>query len=258
MQKEISKRLRLYAVAAVLLAVVLGSVCYQFGYIPPTLIPPVTTAMPTFASFGQLHDFLEKSQPQGWYSYRDAKGDVTVFLSPITIGTAPEALFAGDTRFGQEMSNLEHSTTNIQVTGVDEADSVKTDGHGYIYLITGNNITILKGYPPEEAQIVSVIALADMSPLGIFVNGDRLAVLGGKYNTAQTAYYDVRWSYFTDTSTYAKIYDVTNRSKPEHASILHSRSLARLHYRHSQPAKDRDQRKLKGSRCNGSTLLQYD
>jgi uncharacterized secreted protein with C-terminal beta-propeller domain len=216
MQKEISKRLRLYAVAAVLLAVVLGSVCYQFGYIPPNLIPSVTTAMPTFASFGQLHDFLEKnSQPQGWYSYRDANGGVTAFLSPSTLGLAPEAIFAGDAKFVQEMSDLQHSTTNIQVTGVDEADSVKTDDHGYIYLITGNNITILKGYPPEEAQIVSVINLTDMSPLGIFVNGDRLAVLGGKYNTAQTLYYDVRWSYFTDTSTYAKIYDVTNRSEPE-------------------------------------------
>jgi uncharacterized secreted protein with C-terminal beta-propeller domain len=171
--------------------------------------------MATFDSFGQLQDFLQKrSQPQGWYSYRDANGGVTLFLSPSTMGAAPEATFAGDAKLQQTVSDLEHSTTNIQVTGVDEADSVKTDDHGYIYLITGNNITILKGYPPEEAQIVSVITLTDMSPLGIFINGNRLAVLGGKYNTAQTSSYDFRWSYFTDTSTYAKVYDVTNRSKP--------------------------------------------
>jgi uncharacterized secreted protein with C-terminal beta-propeller domain len=215
MQKEISKRLRIYVVAAVLLAVVLGSVCYQLGYVPQIPITPTNTAMATFDSFGQLQDFLQKrSQPQGWYSYRDANGGVTLFLSPSTMGAAPEATFAGDAKLQQTVSDLEHSTTNIQVTGVDEADSVKTDDHGYIYLITGNNVTILKGYPPEEAQIVSVITLTDMSPLGIFINGNRLAVLGGKYNTAQTSSYDFRWSYFTDTSTYAKVYDVTNRSKP--------------------------------------------
>lgn len=219
MQKEITKRVRLYGVAAILLALLLVSVCYQFGYIPH--IPfPTTSAMATFGSSEELHDFLKsKSQPQGWYTYRDAQGGVSVFLSPSTNGVGPQALFDTNTKLGEalskELSNLQHSTTNIQVSGVDEADSVKTDDHGYIYLIAGNNITILKGYPPENASIVSVIAFTDMSPLGIFVNGDRLTVLGAKYNVAQTLYNDVRWSYFTDTSTYAKIYDVSNRSQPE-------------------------------------------
>jgi len=213
MQKEITKRARFYGVAAILLAIVLVSMCYQLGYLPQ--IPNSTTsAMATFASFEELHDFLKKnSQPQGWYVYKDALGGATVFLSPATRG--PQALMEGNTQFGEVISDLQHSTTNVQVTGVDEADSVKTDDHGYIYLITGNNITILKGYPPEEAEIVSVITFTDISPVGIFVDGDRLAVLGSKYNSAQTTYYDVRWSYFTDVSTYAKIYDVSNRSEPE-------------------------------------------
>jgi uncharacterized secreted protein with C-terminal beta-propeller domain len=213
MQKEISKRARLYGAAAILLAIVLASICYELGYIPQ--IPsPTTSAMATFASFEELHSFLKKnSQPQGWYVFNDAQGGATVFLSPATRG--PQALIEGNTKFGETISDLQHSTTNVQVRGVDEADSVKTDDNGYIYLITGNNITILKGYPPEEAEIVAVIAFTDMYPVGIFVDGDRLAVLGSKYNTAQTAYYDVRWSYFTDVSTYAKIYDVSNRSDPE-------------------------------------------
>jgi uncharacterized secreted protein with C-terminal beta-propeller domain len=213
MQKEISKRARLYGAAAILLAIVLASICYELGFIPQ--IPsPTTSAMATFASFEELHSFLKKnSQPQGWYVFNDAQGGATFFLSPATRG--PQALIEGNTKFGETISDLQHSTTNVQVTGVDEADSVKTDDHGYIYLITGNNITILKGYPPEGAEIVAVIAFTDMYPVGIFVDGDRLAVLGSKYNTAQTAYYDVRWSYFTDVSTYAKIYDVSNRSDPE-------------------------------------------
>jgi len=221
MQKEITKRVRFYGVAAILLALLLVSVIYQFGYI--SHVPfPTTSAMATFGSFGELHDFLKsKSQPQGWYTYRDAQGGVSVFLSPSTQVVGPQGVFAtnalGETVRALEASPLEHSTTNIQVSGVDEADSVKTDDHGYIYLITGNNITILKGYPPEEAEIVSVITFTDLSPLGIFVNGDRLTVLGAKYNVAPTPYngISIRWSYFTDTSTYAKIYDVSNRSQPE-------------------------------------------
>lgn len=213
MQKEITKRARFYGVAAILLAIVLVSMCYQLGYLPQ--IPNSTTsAMATFASFEELHDFLKKnSQPQGWYVYKDALGGATLFLSPATRG--PQALIEGNSQFGEVLSDLQHSTTNVQVTGVDEADSVKTDDHGYIYLITGNNVTILKGYPPEEAEIVSVIAFTDISPVGIFVDGDRLAVLGSKYNSVQTTFYDVRWSYFADVSTYAKIYDVSNRSEPE-------------------------------------------
>jgi uncharacterized secreted protein with C-terminal beta-propeller domain len=216
LQKEITKRARLYGVAAVLLAILLVSVCIQFGVIPQPNLVPTTSAMATFGSFEELHNFLKNnSRPQGWYTSRDAQGGVTIFLSP-TQQNVPQTLFQGDSKFSEAVSqDLQHSTTNIQVSGVDEADSVKTDDRGYIYLITGNNITILKGYPPEEATTVSVITFTDMSPLGIFVNGDRLAVLGAKYNVAETPYYSYRWSYYTDTSTYAKIYDVSNRSQPE-------------------------------------------
>lgn len=216
LQKEITKRARLYGVAAVLLAILLVSVCIQFGVIPQPNLVPTTSAMATFGSFEELHNFLKNnSSPQGWYTSRDAQGGVTIFLSP-TQQNVPQTLFQGDSKFSEAVSqDLQHSTTNIQVSGVDEADSVKTDDRGYIYLITGNNITILKGYPPEEATTVSVITFTDMSPLGIFVNGDRLAVLGAKYNVAETPDYSYRWSYYTDTSTYAKIYDVSNRSQPE-------------------------------------------
>ena len=44
-------------------------------------------------------------------------------------------------------SVTDHSTTNIQVAGVDEADTVKTDGE-YIYLASGNKTIIVKAYPP--------------------------------------------------------------------------------------------------------------
>lgn len=213
MQKEISRRARLYGVAAVLLAVVLVSLCYQLGYIPQAPTTQIS-AMATFSSYDELCEFLKKnSQPQGWYPYRDANGGLFIFASPGMRSFGGPQAFLAESAF--DAAKVQHSTTNIQVTGVDEADSVKTDEYGYIYLITGYNITILRGYPPETAQIVTVIHLADMAPMGIFVNGDRLTVLGTKYNVTETPNYEIRWSYYDDVSTYAKVYDVSNRSQPQ-------------------------------------------
>jgi len=69
-----------------------------------------------------------------------------------------------------------HSTTDIEVAGVDEADIVKNDG-AYIYVVSGNTVFIVKA-AQEDAGIVSRIVCEDFTPAGIFVNGDRLAVLG--------------------------------------------------------------------------------
>jgi len=63
---------------------------------------------------------------------------------PLLRGGEIEAL-SSDAKAAYE-SAPEHSTTNIQVAGVDEADTVKTDGE-YLYVVSGPNIYILKAYP---------------------------------------------------------------------------------------------------------------
>ena len=50
----------------------------------------------------------------------------------------------------------EHSTTNIQVEGVDEADIVKTDGN-YIYYISNNRVVVVDVRNPENLKIASEI-----------------------------------------------------------------------------------------------------
>lgn len=158
---------------AVLLATVLVSLCYQLGYIPQVELPKAFSFMPTFASYDELRDFLKtRSTAQYGYPYYSTNGGRFLFD-----GTQ---VFSPATKEGSSQINApSHSTTNVQVTGVDEADIVKTDGE-YIYLVAGNNVSILKSYPPDEARLLCTITLNDMSPAGIFVNGDRLAVLGWK------------------------------------------------------------------------------
>lgn len=69
----------------------------------------------------------------------------------------------------------EHSVTNVQVEGVDEADIVKTDGE-YIYVARGSSVVIVKAYPPSEVSIVHKLNFTGMVE-GIFVEGDRLVVI---------------------------------------------------------------------------------
>ena len=72
-------------------------------------------------------------------------------------------------------SAVEYSSTNVQVKGVDEADTVKTDGE-YLYLAAGQEVIIAKAYPAEEAAIIARIPVGGVSSQ-LFISQDRLAVL---------------------------------------------------------------------------------
>jgi inhibitor of cysteine peptidase len=212
-QKEIRKRIRLYGFAAILLAVILVSVCYQLGYIPQ-IQPQTDSFMSTFSSYEQLRQFLETNS-KAQYGYPITKSGGVFALGGAQFETAqPGAASIQNTQ-------PVYSSTNVQVTGVDEADIVKNDGE-YIYLLTGTKISILRAYPPSEARLLSTITFNDMSPSGIFVNEDRLAVLGANYSTTQpqtllpqvpSTYSGV--SYIEEATTYLKIYDISNRTNPE-------------------------------------------
>jgi inhibitor of cysteine peptidase len=69
-----------------------------------------------------------------------------------------------------------YSTTNVQVEGVDEPDSVKTDGT-YIYTISDGKVAVVDAYPVETAHLVSWIDPVG-TPLALFLwNASRLAVI---------------------------------------------------------------------------------
>jgi len=76
---------------------------------------------------------------------------------------------------GKNAAGTAYSTTNIQVSGVDEADIVKTDGK-FIYIASKNSFTIIEVYPPKEMKAISATQVKG-SILGLFVNGDRLVIL---------------------------------------------------------------------------------
>lgn len=216
MQSGIKKRANLYGIVAALLAVILVALCYNFGaYLPesPQSPTPSSGILNAFSSYEELRNFLTtNSGTQGPFLFLGPSdinvGPVRLMLesSQINFATAP-----GLSPAPTYALEFEHSATNIQVAGVDEADIVKTDGE-YIYLVSGTNVFILKAYPAEEAEILSKITLNDTNPVEIFVSqgSDRLAVLGCEYKFPESYYQN----FIIDVKTFVNIYDISNKSKP--------------------------------------------
>ena len=210
MLREIKKRAQIYGLAAILLAVMLGALCYNFGIYPTGFHPPVpqSSFLNTFSSYEELKTYLTTNSR--------TQGSPLLFLGPLDINQGPIRSIVGSSEAAYFTapglsSETAYSTTNIQVAGVDEADIVKTDGE-FIYLVSGANVIILKAYPTEEAQILSKITFNDTCFAGIFVSqdGNKLAVLGCKYKFPESYYR----SFIIDVKTFANVYDISNKSEP--------------------------------------------
>ncbi|MDC0741111.1 beta-propeller domain-containing protein [Polyangium mundeleinium] len=68
----------------------------------------------------------------------------------------------------------EHSETNTQVAGVDEADILKTDGN-YIYLLHGQSLQVLKSFPASDLAINTTTEI-EGNPIEMFVTDDQLVI----------------------------------------------------------------------------------
>jgi len=205
MESKIKKKAPLYGIAAILLAIVLTAACYNFGvYLPESESPeepsPASGLLNTFSSYEELRSFLTaNSETQGAY----------LFYGPWDSRIMGEALEGVPAKSAPGLE-FEYSTTNIQVAGVDEADIVKTDGE-HIYLVSGNNVFILKAHRTEEAKVLANITFDKTYPVGIFVSQNRLAVLGCKYNVPSWDYYNY---YCVDVKTFVNVYDISNKTNP--------------------------------------------
>jgi len=151
-----------------------------------------------FSSYEELKTFIKASSRVRPYYYQESSGGL---LSATFSGESKSILMS---LWGLESSDLvvyvpSYSKTNIQVEGVDEADVVKTDGE-YIYLISSKNVTIVKAYPAEEAEILFQIEL-NGTLKGAFIHGDKLVI-----------FEETR---INGTLTHIKVYDVSDRENPD-------------------------------------------
>jgi len=157
----------------------------------------------SFKSYKDLTDFLNNcsSSRHVWGGYAMEDGAPMIMFSKDSIG-----LNGGVT--------VDYSQTNIQVAGVDEPDTVKTDGK-YIYLVKGSTVFIILAYPADQAKVVSKIQV-NYSIDNIFINEDRLIVFGNQYSyfVSDDDVIEEQIFWYSSTNTFIKIYDLTDRAQP--------------------------------------------
>lgn len=165
------------------------------------------SGLQTFESCTELADYFEDNSYDYYYDYRGWEDDIMMVEETVGVEmeksvAAPEAADSINGGGGSE----DYSTTNIQVEGVDEADIVKTDGE-YIYLIKGDDVRIVKAFPPLALEEVADVNFGDSSfyPYEMYVDGDRLVVIGSTYANV--------FDYYYGTAVY--ILDISDKSNVE-------------------------------------------
>jgi inhibitor of cysteine peptidase len=130
-----------------------------------------------FASYAELKEFVKSNMEYAnrWYANLYYALPVSGVFSGVR--STMDAMKAG-----LSPPTPSYSGTNVQVTGVDEGDIVKNDGN-FIYLIRGGwysqgqEVDIIKAYPPEEAAVVARLKWAEgVIPVELFINGDKMTV----------------------------------------------------------------------------------
>jgi uncharacterized secreted protein with C-terminal beta-propeller domain len=93
---------------------------------------------------------------------------------------APTAAPAPADSSGSTVGSVDHSTTNVQVVGVDEADIVKNDGK-YIYTVKGQTVRIVDAYPAspmKELASIVVDSSGNFYPKEMYLSGNNLVIVG--------------------------------------------------------------------------------
>ena len=178
----------------------------------------------------QNHDIKDTNYPSYDLLNFNSYDDFNVFLqensvtnSNITIGGSqlPSTQDYEDQSLRNEEKSTDasedndYSSTNIQELGVDEPDIVKTDG-SFIYIISNERVFIISAYPAEEAAIISEITFNEsQTPINLFVNNDRLAIITQMYpNRLYTEYIE----YDTDFTIDEKNTNNDTKDPPDIAS----------------------------------------
>jgi len=127
-----------------------------------------------FSSVDEIRDYIRNTsalagETGSGYGGSWAVNDISV---AVQRPEAAESVSKGISSSVPQTGSVDHSTTNVQVTGVDEPDFVKNDGR-FIYVISGQSLAIVDAYPAASASIISKTTISD-TPKDLFIDGDRL------------------------------------------------------------------------------------
>lgn len=167
--------------------------------------------LPAFSSADELREFVDSTRPDEIVEYYDGSG---VVREP-----------AGDA--SMDAGEGAYSTTNIQVEGVDEADTVKTNGE-LIFVLAYDSVKVIDPDVDENMSVLSTIdhqAISQHLPddsyiylSGIYVLEDTLLITLGTYGQYPYLLYDADDTDADDglagPASYVAVVDVSDPTRP--------------------------------------------
>ncbi len=172
-----------------------------------------TYSYQTFASCGEFEStmkkLLSKTASSGYgggiYPLSDARMSVGTVAAPTAVAMEKSVTSSAISAL------VPQSETNTQVIGIDEPDTVKTDGK-YIYTFqeTGDRrIIILDAKTLDQVKLIRVPS--NYSGVSFYINKTNLVILATKYSS-----YNARWyGWYNNTATsIIALYDIRDLAKP--------------------------------------------
>jgi inhibitor of cysteine peptidase len=146
-----------------------GSIVKWNGITKKITIENGAALLPVVGSYKNLQTILAK------YPQQTNQTKELAQATESTAGAAPAAAQADSL----SSAISDHSNTNVQVQGVDEADIVKTDGE-YIYQVNKQRIIIAKASPVEQLKVTATLPFADhqFTPTELYLDETHLVVIG--------------------------------------------------------------------------------
>jgi inhibitor of cysteine peptidase len=230
-QREITRKVPVYGLVGILSALMLIAMVYSLG--PSSVVPsaspgatpiislpnsPEAAPMQIFSSYDELNSFVVRNSNRDYRSVATGLPVPSAIPAPTSAPVIDSMAPSKSTTEG--LQGASYSNTNIQVEGVDEADSVKTDGK-YLYVIANNIVYVLNAGStnPTEAKVLSKISTDNAYLSGIYLSqdGNKLAILGTKYYNYAEVSKDsslIMPPYWGGGTTFVQVYDVTSKASP--------------------------------------------
>ncbi len=192
------------------------SLTYGNSPVHPT-IQAMAEGVNSFNDYTQLESFIQANAKSA--QQYTGKG---IFFGGLAVGLGVVPTFNAEVGAMTSAAGTATSAattftgTNVQVQGVDEPDTVKTDGT-HLFVAAGDKVSILNAYPPNSTGVLSTITLGGASVLGLEASDGRLLVLSQR-SSAQT-------------SIDLLLYDVSDLAHPrliENSSVQGSYVAARM------------------------------
>ncbi|MBU0982035.1 beta-propeller domain-containing protein [Patescibacteria group bacterium] len=164
------------------------------------------------SSCAELKDLFLNQNNNIYYTIEEAAPTATA--DDDDLGASDDT--SGDSAKSAENSEAtEFSETNVQVAGVDESDIVKTDGK-YIYVVDGQEVHIISAQNGLSLAKNLTFDSDFFYPDEIYVDGDRLVVLGSDQNYSVYPLLETEFfPYYHENRTSAYIYNIEDPSNPD-------------------------------------------